>query len=111
IVRTAAGENQKMRILAGTDSTYTIEWGPLESAGEPTVVHLTKDDDFNYIYFSFADGTVNPEPPKTTWDVVFTRYRPMVYHNDFQTYVPYPASGVLLNPYKTHGAADSTTPF
>jgi hypothetical protein len=112
IVRLDVGAYMKMRILAANASIYSIEWAPLESTSpNPSAASIVKDSAFNYIYFSFKNGTVQPEPAKNTWDVVFTKYRPMVYESTLKKPVPYPARGVLLNPSNTRGAADSTTAF
>jgi len=111
IVRIASGVFKKMRILNNTETSYTIEWAPLESTDAPIIVQIEKDSSYNYAYYSFKDGIVKPEPAKSTWDVVFTRYRPLVFHNTAQVYVPYPVTGVLLNPTDTKAAVDSITAF
>jgi hypothetical protein len=104
-------EYRKMRVLSGNNNGYKIEWAPLESTNTVTTVQLGKDTAYNYIYFSFNNGIVQPEPRKDTWDVVFTRYRPLVFDTDHGIYVPYVVSGVLLNPHHVYGAADSSRPF
>lgn len=49
-----------------------------------------------------------PDPPKTDWDIVFTRYRYIYYSlNNF----PYLVSGVLSNPYNTWVSPDSVNNF
>jgi hypothetical protein len=111
IVQAPQGTYQKMRILALDASGYTIEWAPLEDKGTPATVHLAKDPAYNYVYFSFAKGIVNPEPPKNTWDVVFTRYRPLIYDNTTKQYIPYSVTGVLLNPYNTRGFSRQQNAF
>ena len=97
----------KFRLLAVTDSSYSMAWCNIKSIHPDTIV-LRKDPDYNFIYFSFTSGLVTPEPAKNTWDVVFTRYR-FIYRdlNNFQYYV----NGVLLNPYNTSAASDSTMKF
>ncbi len=111
LVRVASGVFNKMRILSSTATAFTIEWAPLESKDPPLTVEIAKDSAYNYVYYSFSKGVVKPEPPKSTWDVVFTRYRPLVYDNFTQVSVPYMVTGVLLNPSGTKAAADSISGF
>lgn len=112
ILQLANGELLKMRILSATDKCYTIEWAGLSSKATPTTASITKDDNYSRNYFSFSKGNVNPDPPKDTWDIVFTRYR-YIYRNypSEGLNFPYNVSGVLLNPENTRASADSTTPF
>ena len=110
IVQTKADEYRKMRILTADASHFTIEWADLNATGTPTTVMLPKDSAYNFIYFSFSNGTVKPEPLKNTWDIVFTRYR-HVFHTQTHSNFPYTVTGVLLNPSKTKAAADSTIAF
>lgn len=111
IVRLNSGL-QKMRILAGDDKGYTIEWMPLAGAGNPTQLQIAKDSACNYVYFSFAKGVTRIEPPsKTSWDVVFVHYRELVYESTVNRALPYSVTGALLNPYQTAAAADSVTAF
>ncbi|MEO6831182.1 MAG: HmuY family protein [Chitinophagaceae bacterium] len=112
ILQLANGELKKMRILAASDKCYTIEWSSLQSKDSSTQATVVKDDNFGRNYFSFTSGAVSPDPPKGTWDIVFTRYR-YIYRN-YPTEglnFPYNVSGVLLNTENTSASADSTTPF
>lgn len=112
ILQLANGALMKMRILSATEQCYTIEWTGLQSKDQPKVSTINKDSKFGRNYFSFADGTVTPDPPKETWDIVFTRYR-YIYRNypSEGLNFPYNVSGVLLNSENTSASADSTTPF
>jgi len=107
------GENLffKVQVLEATATGYKIKTGPLEAtAGSETL--LTKDDNYNAIYFSFNNGVVTPEPPKKDWDVLFVRYRTVYYHyNPDGSDLPYLVNGVLTNPYKTKSAGDSTKAY
>lgn len=97
---------KKIVLVNYSSSHYTLMYSDLRENNVKTIT-IPKDDNFNYAYFSFDDGgkITYPEPNKTTWDIVFTRYR-YIYHelNNF----PYLVTGVLLNPYRTTGSADST---
>lgn len=97
----------KFKITNITDQAYEIEAAPLESS-EFTKYTLTKNDNYNFVHFSFNDGIVVPEPPKESWDIVFTRYRFIFLgKGDDSSDVPYFVSGVLLNPYKTSALEDT----
>lgn len=100
---------KKMRLVAVSSKEYVMEYADLEENITHTI-RIPKDENYNYSYFTFADGgkIVQPDPPKNTWDIVFTRYR-IVYYD--LGGITYGVSGVLLNPYNTTAAVDSTTPF
>jgi hypothetical protein len=107
------GENIyfKLQVLEVNAGSYKIKAGPLEAAAGSEYT-LTKDQNYNFIYFSFNDGIITPEPPKKDWDILFTRYRTVYYgFNPDGSDFPYPVNGVLLNPYKTRGASDSVKRF
>ena len=98
---------KKLRIVYMNEQRYAIEYGNLMDEN-PHQLEFSKDDRYNFVYFHFKNGVVRPEPAKESWDVVFTRYK-YIYHdlNNFQ----YLVNGVLLNPYNTTAAADSTQSF
>jgi hypothetical protein len=108
IVQTDKNVYQKLRLVSVNSSRYILEWATLNDAGTPKSVQLDKDSAYNFVYFSFKNGTVKPDPPKNTWDVVFTRYR-YIYRN--LDNFPYEVTGALLNPYNTTAGADSTSSF
>lgn len=88
---------------------YSLRYGDLKALSL-NQIYLPKSSTCSYTYFSFDNGgsIVTPEPPKDSWDIVFTRYR-IVYAalNNF----PYVVSGVLTNPNNTVTQADSTSGF
>lgn len=97
----------KIMLLNYSDRQYTLAYGNL-SDPQPHIVTIPKDNNYNYTYFSFSKGVIQMEPPKDTWDIVFTRYKNIYYElNNF----PYTVTGVLLNPYKTTAVQDSITGF
>lgn len=103
------GENIffKLQVLEVNAGSYKIKAGPLEAAAGSEYT-ITKDPNFNFIYFSFNNGIVAPEPPKKDWDILFTRYRTVYYgYNPDGSDFPYPVNGVLTNPYKTRSAGDT----
>lgn len=97
----------KLQIMEHTATQYKIKAGPLLAA-TGTEYTLDKDNDYNFVYFSFTGGIVKPEPPKKSWDIQFTRYRHIYYHYQPDgSDLPYLVNGVLTNPYRTESAGDS----
>lgn len=97
---------KKIMLVSVDAKNYIMSYGDLKG-GEVKSITIPKDNNYNFTYFSFSDGgnVVHPEPPKNTWDIVFTRYRHIYYElDDF----PYLVSGVLLNPNNTTAFEDST---
>jgi hypothetical protein len=87
---------------------YSLSYSDLDGKDMKTI-DIPKDPLCNYSYFSFDNGgtVVAPEPVKTTWDVVFTRYR----YFFVKEQLPYIVSGVLLNPYNTAAVEDSVSGY
>ncbi len=77
-----------------TDTSYTFTYANLDGSNLNTY-HILKDDNVNFICFSFANGgeTKHIEPPKKDWDLWFTNYQ------NFFTNLPLPfvITGVLSN--------------
>lgn len=90
---------KKIKLVAVSGTEYIMQYCDLDNDAA-SVVHIPKDPAYNYSYFSFYDGgqVVQPDPPKDTWDFVFTRYRIIYYDMDN---FPYIVNGVLTNPYQT----------
>src|SRR5690606_5304464 len=98
----------KLKILEATADHYLLLVGDAADA-IGTEVLLEKDQQFNFVYYSFKSGIVQPEPIKTQWDMVFTRYRTIFPGlDDDGSDLPYLVNGILLNTYNTMGASDST---
>lgn len=100
---------KKIRMVVVDGSRYVMEYADIDEEITHTIT-IPKDDNYNYSYFSFSAGgqIVQPDPPKTAWDIVFTRYRFIYYDLDDFKYL---VSGVLTNPYSTTTAADSINKF
>ncbi len=97
----------KFVLLAVSDDHYEMQYGRLKDV-QPVTITVPKNVDYNFSYFSFTKGLVNSEPPKASWDVVFTRY--CYIYRDLDNF-PYEVNGVLLNPFKVSAAPDSTHRF
>lgn len=101
----------KIQVLEANASFYKIKVGSKTDVEGEEVI-LNKDQDYNYVYYSFKDGVVQPEPVKTDWDMVFTRYRTVFAGlNTDGGDLPYLVNGILINTYNTLGASDSTRDF
>lgn len=74
-----------------------VEYASLESNDTKTVT-LIPDQAFNHVHYSFlTDEYVSAEPPKASYDVVFTQY---VYYFE-EEQLAYLVVGTLINPYST----------
>jgi len=81
------------------------------SGGNISAGNVRKDPAVNYIFFNLKSGNmVSLEPPKQTYDLLFTQYTTMLY-TDLGIPYPYLVTGVLLNRYKVEAIVDSTTDF
>jgi len=112
IIQTNSGDYEKIRMESVDNTHYTFKWASLNATTNFSTQVLTKDSNYNFSYFSFTGGVVQPDAPKDSWDIVFTRYEYI-----FRNYpsaglnFPYDVTGVLLNPNKVVASADSVTSF
>lgn len=100
---------KKVQFMQVDATTYRIKMADINGSNllEKTV---TKNDDYNFIFISLTDGeTVTVEPPKDTWDIVFTQYT-HVFEEESGP-LPYLVTGCLLNRYKTAAIKDTTNTF
>jgi hypothetical protein len=88
---------------------YKIRFANLDGSGEQ-VVTIQKDSIKNFVSFSFDRGIVDVEPPKDEWTLLFTSYQTVLY-TDIGEAVPYLVRGVMLNPYLTEAALDTSLVF
>lgn len=61
---------KKIKVFRSGDR-YVIQHADIDSE-DYTTVEITKDTDFNFVYFSFESGKVEVEPKKHDWDFVWT---------------------------------------
>jgi hypothetical protein len=74
-------------------NTYFIKYANLDNSDYREAT-IKKDPLYNFVYFSFLQHTiVDQEPPKTNWDLVFTKYSTRV-----DNLIQYSVVGVLNNP-------------
>lgn len=95
----------KLQINAVDANGYDISFQNL-SGGPVNTNHIAKEANHAYTYFSFDDGgkTVSIAPPDNEWDLCFTQFTVKIP-------IPYLVTGVLLNPYQTVAAMDSSVSF
>lgn len=108
------GVHQGIRKIQFTDwdpKYITMRFAELRS-DEFTEYTVSKNPLFNFIQFSFDENgkTIEQEPVKTEWDLVFTQYSTLLYTNIGEPY-PYLVTGVLLNSNKTEAALDTSSTF
>lgn len=98
----------KFKIDGANTSYYQITFSNLDGTGLSTVT-IPRDDTYNYNFLSLNNGgeIVTAEPPKNSWDLVFTQYT----HIFYIPYTPYLVTGILTNPAVVRASADSTNSF
>ena len=97
----------KIKFISVDKQKYVIA---VEKKGDKNAqtFEIQKDINRNFSYFSFnTNAQVIIEPNKNDWDLMFTQY----IHTFSEPYQPYLVTGVLLNPYNTFAAVDSTIDF
>ncbi|MCG9909686.1 MAG: HmuY family protein [Flavobacteriales bacterium] len=104
---------RKIRFTQVTEQTLSFEFADL-SGNNVQAGSLTKNSDYNFVYFSFKNGgqSVFPEPAKNTYDLYFTHYTTRVFYEGSTTeFEWYLVNGTLLNPDGVAVAVDSTDNF
>lgn len=99
---------RKIQFLSVTPTSYTLRFSQINGTGDTTLL-VAKDSTYNFAYLSFAtSSTIMVEPPKDSWDLLFTQYTHIFYEPEA---MPYTVTGCLLNRYQTSAAKDSVTIF
>lgn len=96
---------EKLQILSADAEGYDIAFQNL-SGGAMKKRHISKTTGHTFTYFSFNNEgkIVSIAPPDDAWDLRFTQFTVKIP-------IPYLVTGVLLNPYKTAAAMDSSLSF
>ncbi len=89
------------------DGKYLIKYANLDGSDEQSII-LTKNNDYNYIYFSFDEGVVGVSPERESYTLKFSKYSTMLTTDEGDS-IPYLVTGVLLNPYNTSAAMDTNS--
>ena len=84
----------KMQLLEVTETQYKIRTANLDGTQEQEFI-IAKDVDRNFVHFTFDNGgtTVDIEPPKEEWDLLFTNYQ----HFFTNLPLPFVITGVYSN--------------
>lgn len=94
----------KLMVDSLDNSHWEIRTAQVNGTNDQTL-SLQKQNAKNYLYFSFDNHEVFPEPDKIKWDILFTHYRYI--YNNLVPKLPYGVSGVLLNPNSTLAVLDT----
>jgi hypothetical protein len=99
---------RKMKIESVNASGYTIRFSEMNGNSD-TTFFIPKDTLYNFTFLSFGNGghLQQVEPPKATWDLVFTQY----VHIFYNPTEPYLVTGCLLNRHNTFAARDTVNDF
>jgi hypothetical protein len=102
---------RKIVFLEMTDTSFLIRYANPDGTDEQYFT-VVKDPAVNYVCFSFDEGgkQLNLEPPKDSWDLLFTQYTTLLYTDEGDPY-PYLLTGVLTNPHKVTVAQDTLFDF
>ena len=98
----------KLQVNNFYGNSYSITYSDFVHPAQ--TILIAKDGNYNYRYLVLGTGALlnNIEPPKTEWDLCFTRYSVFFYA---PYYIPYQVTGVLNNPSRTQAYLDSTIVF
>lgn len=97
----------KIQLLEVNASAYRIKYGMLGS-DDSTTLRIEKQAAYNFVFLSLAlNSTVQVEPPKENWDLVFTSYT-HIFKNPME---PYLVVGCLLNHHQTYAVREDKRTF
>lgn len=93
--------------------SYTVICAPTPSGPYDTLV-VPRNSDYNFVHLKLGEVPylVLAEPPRATWDLVFTQYTTRVYYEGSATQFEwYSVNGVLINSSGTMAARDTVHAF
>lgn len=103
---------KKMQIQSVNNEGYTVRMANLNNTQDTTLtIARVQDRSFSYLKIHADNPFPDIEPPKASWDLVFTQYTGRVLNNSTGIYEEYSVNGVLINPYMVEVARDFSTPF
>jgi hypothetical protein len=113
IVDYGLGKNprfRKVQVHILDQDKYVLRSGLL-STNSVNILEVPRSENFNKTYVSLSGNSsvVAFEPPKTEWDIVFTRYRHIYF--DMTPITPYQVTGVLINSNATLGQVFNDASF
>lgn len=98
----------KLKVDNFYGDTYSITWSDFVSAPKTKLVQKDASRAYRYLNVQTNSLLDDIEPPKTDWDLCFTRYSVFFYD---PYYIPYLVTGVLHNPERVQAYLDSTVVF
>jgi hypothetical protein len=100
-----------IRIKNMKNGKYSIEF---KIIGDEKIytASISKNTLYNYVYFSFDNGgeIKELEPPKETWDILFTKYTQLLY-TDAGEKLWYSVTSALINQFYCKAALSETVDF
>lgn len=104
---------KKIRLTGLQNDTYQLEYSDTTSGSPVNSVSITKNNAYNFMYFSFLQGNkvVQAEPPLSDYDLLFSEYTTRVYWPNSDKFLWYTVNGVLLNPSNVAVARDTINAF
>ncbi len=101
---------RKMIFQSVDESSYTVRFAKLDGTLDTTLT-IPKDGAYNFSFLTFDNGgeILEIEPPKNTWDIVFTQYTHIFY--DEEPIIPYLVTGCLINRHNTKAILDGSIAF
>lgn len=101
---------KKVKFQSLKNGIYHFTYVNMDNS-DPQDTFLSKKPGYNYVQFSFDENaTVDFEPERSAWDLLFTQYTTLLFTNEGDPY-PYLVTGVLINEAGTEVAFDSTMVF
>jgi hypothetical protein len=99
---------KKIQVLEADYKKYRIRCADINGRNDQTI-EVPKDSLYNFTFVSLGEvpAIVMAEPPKDSWDLVFTQYT----HIFYDLNEPYLVTGCLLNRYSTGAFMDSFITF
>ena len=98
---------KKIMLEFNEDESYFMRSANLDGTEDETIIVL-KDPNINFQAYSFNNNTtVDIEPNKADWDLLFSQYT-HVFQNPT---LPYLVTGVLLNRFNTSCVLEEAIPF
>jgi len=100
---------RKVQVSNVDNSSYTIRFAKLDGSSDTTMT-VAKDTMLSMVSLSMlSKQVIQAEPPKHTWDIVFTQYT-YIFWGEIPV-TPYLVTGVILNRYSTSAVLDTTNAF
>ncbi|MEM8894042.1 MAG: hypothetical protein AAGC88_05660, partial [Bacteroidota bacterium] len=72
IVRRVTQDWQKVKVFRDGDG-YQVQWAAIDDASF-NGSEVIKDDEYNFMHFSFESGEASIEPAKASWDIMYSTY-------------------------------------